>query len=98
MLLNVEQREPLDVEEVGRAQVLVALRLVGVDALRPDGEGRPTSLGVIRGKRHGAVEVGEAAADLRDQVADLERRLGMGGVNLVGLEGGRGGGSHDVVS
>ena len=74
----------LGVEEVVRAQVVVAHRLVGVDAGRLDLGLQRGVLGVL-GHREGAGELGEAAPDLgADQVAGHETDLGVGGVDGVG--------------
>src|SRR4029079_706828 len=80
-----------DVEEVGRAQVLVALRGIGIDALGVDGELDGAGLRVLRVHLHGALEGVELAAYLGDEVADLEADGRVLLVDRPGVGGGRGG-------
>src|SRR5207248_3216902 len=85
----------LDVEEVGRAQVRVALGVAGgnrgrVD-LGPDGR----AARVVGDVQDSAADAGEAALDGGDHhVADAELDQAVGGVDLPGGQGlgGRGGG------
>src|SRR5207253_10245257 len=90
-----DRLELLDGEEVVRPEMIIAIGRVGVDARRLNREDDGRLLGARRIELDGAGEVGEAAADLRDQVADLERDLG---VSLVDREradvAGGGGDSH----
>ena len=82
--LEGDGRVVLDVEEVVRAQVVVAHGLVGVDAGRLDLGLERGVLGVL-GDGEGAGELGEAAPDLgADQVAGDKADLGVRRVDGVG--------------
>ena len=90
--LEGQLRVVRDVEEVVGAQVVVTLRLVGVDAGRLDDRVQGGVLGVL-GHRKGARYVGEAAPDLgADEVAGDEPDLGVRRVDGVGAGLGKGGG------
>ena len=73
----------LDVEEVGGAQVAVAVRVAGVDRAEVDGRGGAGALERVAGGQ-GALELAELAADLADQVADGEADLGVARVDGPG--------------
>jgi hypothetical protein len=75
--------EVLDVEEVGRAQVVVALGRAGVDArgVDRDLDPRPREVAVVELDRAGVLQ--EPAADLRrHHVADRETGGRVGGVDV----------------
>src|SRR5262249_4742163 len=85
---EAENGELLDVEEVGAAQVVVTLLVVGVDGFRLDGhgEGRPGGVVGIDGECAG--EVVEPAVDPRQaQVGNLEIDAAVNGVNGVVVGG-----------
>ena len=103
VLAKVDDRVVLDVEEVGRLQVAVAVGGAGVDrgGLHRGGRGRG---GEVLGDGDRALELAEVAADLGDhRVAGDEADLGVAGVEDVGTggqvgEGGDGGGlGHEVL-
>ena len=82
--LNVMAGNLGDVEEIGAAQVFVALLLAGVDARGVDGDldGRFEGFGFV--EIHGTADFGEFAFNVGDhQVADLEGCAGVGGVDLI---------------
>ena len=88
------------VEEVGRAQVIVALRLVGVDRLGLD---RAVDLGAgqVLADLERALELGELTADGGDaHVLDGEADLRVRRVDAPRAGGDHGGGcgAHDGVS
>ena len=62
--------------------MLVAIRLVRVDARRHREVDRRV-LGIRLIELNRAVEIGEAATHLREQIANLESRLGVGFVYAV---------------
>ena len=83
MLLNVQGRVVLDVEEVGAAQVGVTLVLAGVDARGVDRHLHRGLLGYL-GDVHRSREGAEAAPDLGDhEVAGDELHGGVGLVEVV---------------
>ena len=82
-----ERRKLFHVEKVGRAQVCVAILLVGVDAGGLDRHrhrGRPR---VALVEFQCALELVETAPDFGYEVADLEQDLRVGLVNLVAGHG-----------
>src|SRR5215831_2699654 len=86
-----------DVEEVGAAQVVVALRLARVDAARVDADVDARPRQVLLVDEHGPRDGPQVAAHVRQhQVADLEAGGGVGGVDVPGPRGGRGGGGDGV--
>src|SRR5262249_48059202 len=85
--LEGDRRELLDVEEVGAAQVVVALLVGGVDALGLDGHAERALAGVPV-DREVAGEVVEPAVDpTQPEVRDLEGDAGGGGVEGVLVRG-----------
>ena len=81
--LEGHRRELIGVEEIGPAQVLVAHRVCGIDALDADRGIDAGVLGVIGIDVDGAGDFGEAPGDVAEEVADLEAH---GGVDRVDLE------------
>jgi hypothetical protein len=78
------RRVGVGLEEVGRAEVVVALGVVGVDGGQLDGGGHRGGQR-IRCQGEFALEAGEVAADLADhQVADGEGHIGVAGIDRVG--------------
>src|SRR5699024_2721311 len=90
----------LDVEEVGATDVLVALRVGGVDARGLDG-GRHGGVEDVLGGLDLALDLGELAADLgHAEVAHDEAHVGVyrvdgPGARQVAGNGGRGAGHED---
>ncbi len=72
----------LDVKEVGAAQVLVALRLIGIDAGCLDGALHYQLLGILGVEVDHAFEAVETPLHARKEVADAEADVGMRGVDL----------------
>ena len=70
--------------------MLVAIGRVGVDAGGLNREAHLRLRGLVGVELDGAGEVGEAAADLGDEVADLEGGFRVGLVDGEGADGGGG--------
>ena len=87
VLVKVRCRERRDVEEVGAAEVLVAIRLGGIDAggLNDDLDAR--ALGARTVEEQGSCEIAEAAAHFAQQVAYLKGDVRVAAINLEGAGG-----------
>src|SRR5690606_37267819 len=83
LALEEEHRIFLDVEEISRAQVVVAIRLARIDARRVNAYRDLALLGILRIKIDGAVELIELPTHRADHhVAHSELNVAVGLVNL----------------
>jgi hypothetical protein len=82
--LEGQRRVLLDAEEVGRAQVRVAIAFVGVDAGRPDRDLHRGRLRLLFVVVDCSIEIRETTPNFRQQVPHLEGHLGMRFIDAVG--------------
>src|SRR5262249_34955116 len=83
--LEAERRKPLDVEEIGGAQMRIALWFAGIDAGRLDPERYFRRLRVLLVEVNGSLPAGKCAAHLRHHhVANREVNSRVAGVDVPG--------------